>query len=271
MTDDRIRQPALAGWFFRPNLSGGLKRADSGEKSTGVDDLPPIVLGIIPNGTRTTRFTLSVIRPVHRWFGSCSKCLLIKAFDGYENTSRNWVLSIISLSGAFNGTTRTYLDFGWHAWQKNYYNFGFDHFNLSRSKTGIWGLVNCLLGKTCPFASDDWILPDLTIQGSIRLNAYIQTFSDTYYFSYATKRTRNVMGATIPSGLLSTHFLLLVRVLQMSQWRYPPDVEPPYKVYHQAHNLFNSKTSAAGPGKYGETVIVRSDCVDFLGAVWKIS
>ncbi|CAI0431031.1 unnamed protein product [Linum tenue] len=33
-----------------------------------------------------------------------------KAFNGYERTSENWVLSITSLSGAFNGTTRTYLD-----------------------------------------------------------------------------------------------------------------------------------------------------------------
>ncbi|CAK7332609.1 unnamed protein product, partial [Dovyalis caffra] len=33
-----------------------------------------------------------------------------KAFKGYENTSDKWVLSITSLSGAFNGTTRTYLD-----------------------------------------------------------------------------------------------------------------------------------------------------------------
>lgn len=33
-----------------------------------------------------------------------------KAFKGYENTSENWILSVTSLSGAFNGTTRTYLD-----------------------------------------------------------------------------------------------------------------------------------------------------------------
>ncbi|KAK7855874.1 lipase [Quercus suber] len=33
-----------------------------------------------------------------------------KAFEGYENTSEKWVLSITALSGAFNGTTRTYLD-----------------------------------------------------------------------------------------------------------------------------------------------------------------
>nr|POF06262.1 lipase 1 [Quercus suber] len=33
-----------------------------------------------------------------------------KAFNGYENTSEKWVLSITALSGAFNGTTRTYLD-----------------------------------------------------------------------------------------------------------------------------------------------------------------
>ncbi|KAK7274727.1 hypothetical protein RIF29_15824 [Crotalaria pallida] len=33
-----------------------------------------------------------------------------KALKGYENTSENWVLRITALSGAFNGTTRAYLD-----------------------------------------------------------------------------------------------------------------------------------------------------------------
>ncbi|KAI5403520.1 hypothetical protein KIW84_050907, partial [Lathyrus oleraceus] len=83
-------------------------------------------------------------------------------------------ISITSLSGAFNGTTRTYFDgiqpedgktlkpicllqlcrigvilYDWLdiAWLKNYYNFGFDHFNMSWRKIGVWGLVDCLLGN----------------------------------------------------------------------------------------------------------------------------
>ncbi|GAV57501.1 hypothetical protein CFOL_v3_01038 [Cephalotus follicularis] len=179
-----------------------------------------------------------------------------KAFKGYENTSDNWVLSITSLSGAFNGTTRTYLDgmqpedgkslkpicllqlcrlgviiYDWLdiPWLKAYYNFGFDHFNMSWKKMGVCGLVDCLMGNAGPFASGDWILPDLTIQGSMRLNCH--TFHNTYYFSYATKRTRKIMGVTVPSSILGIHPLLFIRVLQMSQWVYPPDVAPPYKGY----------------------------------------
>lgn len=116
-------------------------------------------------------------------------------------------------------------------WLKNYYNFGFDHFNMSRKKTDIWGLMRCLTGKLGPFASGDWILPDLTIEGTIALNSRTCTFPDTYYFSYATKRTRKVLGITVPSGLLGIHPLLFIRVLQMSQWRYPAEVAPPYKGY----------------------------------------
>lgn len=180
-----------------------------------------------------------------------------KAFKGYE-TSENWVLSITSLSGAFNGTTRTYLDgmqpedgrtmkpvsllqlcrlgviiYDWFdiPWLKSYYNFGFDHFNMSWRKMGIWGLVDSLLGNTGPFASGDWILPDLTIQGSMHLNSQLHTFPDTFYFSYATKRTRKIMGITIPSGLLGIHPMLFIRVLQMSQWYHPPNAPPPYKGY----------------------------------------
>ncbi|KAJ8438527.1 hypothetical protein Cgig2_024616 [Carnegiea gigantea] len=116
-------------------------------------------------------------------------------------------------------------------WQKAYYNFGFDHFNMSWRKMGVWGLVDCLLGNAGPFASGDWILPDLTIQGSIGLNSHIQTFSDTYYFSYATKRTQQLFGLTVPSGILGIHPMLFIRVLQMSQWSHPPDIPPPYKGY----------------------------------------
>ncbi|XP_061993924.1 uncharacterized protein LOC133711858 [Rosa rugosa] len=102
-----------------------------------------------------------------------------KAFKGYENTNENWVLSITSLSGAFNGTTRTYLDgmqpedgktlkpicllqlcrigviiYDWLdiSWLKEYYNFGFDHYNITWKKVGVWGLIDCLLGNSGPFA-----------------------------------------------------------------------------------------------------------------------
>lgn len=33
-----------------------------------------------------------------------------QAFDGHDTTSENWVLSVTSLSGALNGSTRAYLD-----------------------------------------------------------------------------------------------------------------------------------------------------------------
>ncbi|XP_021743109.1 uncharacterized protein LOC110709205 [Chenopodium quinoa] len=180
-----------------------------------------------------------------------------KAFKGHD-TSPNWVLSITSLSGAFNGTTRTYFDgmqpedgmtlkpvcllqlcrlgviiYDWFdiPWLKSYYNFGFDHFNMSWRKIGVWGLVDHLLGNAGPFASGDWILPDLTIQGSMRLNSHLQTFPDTFYFSYATKRTRQLFGFTVPSGVLGIHPLLFIRVLQMCMWRHPSDLPPPYKGY----------------------------------------
>ncbi|XP_020593042.1 uncharacterized protein LOC110033414 [Phalaenopsis equestris] len=181
-----------------------------------------------------------------------------KAFEGYENTSEDWVLSLTSLSGALNGTTRTYFDgmqpedgrsmktfsllqlcrlgvimYDWvdNAFLKNYYNFGFDHFEMGWKKSGFLGLIDLLLGNSGPFASGDWILPDLTIQGSMISNASLRTFPNTYYFSYATRRTRKIMGITVPSSLLGIHPLFFIRVLQMCQWRYPKDLPPPYKGY----------------------------------------
>ncbi|XP_031125738.1 uncharacterized protein LOC116028081 [Ipomoea triloba] len=181
-----------------------------------------------------------------------------KAFKGYENTSEDWVSSLTSLSGALNGTTRAYLDgiqpedgrslkpisllqicrigviiYDWLdiPWLKAYYNFGFDHFNISWKKIGVRGLLDCLLDNAGPFASGDWILPDLTIQGSVKLNTHLSTFPNTYYFSYATNCTRKIIDVTIPSSLLGIHPLLFIRVLQMTQWQHPSHVPLPCKGY----------------------------------------
>lgn len=226
-----------------------------------------------------------------------------KAFEGYENTSENWVLSITALSGAFNGTTRTYLDgmlpedgqnmkplcllqlcrlgviiYDWLdiPLLKAYYNFGFDHFNLSWRKAGLWGLVDCLLGNAGPWATGDWILPDLTIQGSIKLNSNLQTFPNTFYFSYATKRTRKILGVTVPSGILGIHPMLFIRVLQMSLYRYPTDVPPPYKGYRDEDWQDNdgalntiSMTHPRLPIEHPSCSIVNdSDCQPLQPGIW---
>lgn len=195
---------------------------------------------------------VQVVRVLHNMLAE-------KKFRGHDNSSEGWVLSVTSLSGALNGTTRVYLDgvqpedgktikpisllylcrvgviiYDWLdiAWLKSYYNFGFDHFNMTWRKVGISGLIDSLLGKVGPFASEDWILLDLSLQVSVELNTKLQTFPNTYYFSYATRKTRKLFGVTIPSSLFGIHPLLLIRTLQMSQWRYPSNVPLPYKGYN---------------------------------------
>uniref|UniRef100_A0A6N2LMQ7 Lipase-like C-terminal domain-containing protein n=1 Tax=Salix viminalis TaxID=40686 RepID=A0A6N2LMQ7_SALVM len=92
-------------------------------------------------------------------------------------------------------------------WLKAYYNFGFDHFNMSWKKMGIFGLIDCLLGNTGPFASGDWILPDLTIQGSMQLNCHLQTFPDL--FSYAPNAPKESSASLfLQASLESTHLFL---------------------------------------------------------------
>lgn len=191
-----------------------------------------------------------VVRVLHQMLAE-------KAFPGHD-TSEDWVLSLTSLSGALNGTTRTYYDgmlaedgrsmksvcllqlcrlgvivYDWLdiPWLKNYYNFGFDHFEMSWRKVGFSGLVDLLLGNTGPFSSGDSILPDLTIQGSLKINSTLKTFPNTFYFSYATKRTRKLFGITVPSSVLGVHPMLFLRVLQMCMWRHPQNAPLPYKGY----------------------------------------
>ncbi|CAI7823006.1 unnamed protein product [Closterium sp. NIES-54] len=180
-----------------------------------------------------------------------------KEFEGHEDTSADWVASITSLSGALNGTTRVYIDglsvrdgvtmrpmcllqvlrigsiiFEWLdiAPLKAFYSFGFDHFPLSWRRVGLWGLVKALAGKTGPFASGDWMLPDLSLHRSMELNKKLHTHPNTYYFSYATVKTRNLMGWVVPAAL-SIHPLFTLRSLQLCLWRLPKHAPRPYPTY----------------------------------------
>jgi hypothetical protein len=179
------------------------------------------------------------------------------AFEGHGGTSERWVLSVTSLSGALNGTTRAYIDgmrpedggrtmraacllqicrvgsvlYHWLdlPWLKRYYDFGFDHFGMSRRLVGAAGLADILLrNRRGPFATGDWIVPDLTIHGAARINAGVRTFPCTFYFSYASRRTARTRGGAVPTRpLLRIHPLLFLRALQMCRWRYPAAAAPP--------------------------------------------
>nr|CAD1833701.1 unnamed protein product [Ananas comosus var. bracteatus] len=135
-----------------------------------------------------------------------------KAFSGHD-TSDEWVLSITSLSGALNGTTRTY----------------FDGMQLEdgRAMKSI-----CLL-QILRWAFRFWGLDPTRLNNSRHAHGKFRSpnLPNTYYFSYATKRTRKFLGLTIPASVLGIHPLLFLRVLQMCLWRYPTNVPPPYKGY----------------------------------------
>ncbi|CAM6042868.1 unnamed protein product [Sphagnum compactum] len=181
-----------------------------------------------------------------------------KAFAGHKSTSADWVLSITSLSGALNGTTRVFLDgicpedgqtmksisllqvlrvavlvYEWLDIPalKRYYDFGFDHYNLPWHKAGMSGLRDTMLGRSGPFAKGNWVLPDLSIQYAVEVNKRLQTYPNTYYFSYATNHTRKVFSQKLPRSFLGTHPLLFLRALQMCLWRHPSHLPPPYEGY----------------------------------------
>lgn len=137
-------------------------------------------------------------------------------------------------------------------WLKRYYDFGFDHFGMSRRRVGARGLADLLLSRAPgdPFATGDWIVPDLTIHGAARINARASTFPGTFYFSYASRRTSRVGGVTVPSGLLGIHPLLFMRVLQMCRWRFPDHVHPPYKGYRYPVPLFFFPSGSLFAGRY---------------------
>ncbi|KAL3686970.1 hypothetical protein R1sor_013279 [Riccia sorocarpa] len=176
-----------------------------------------------------------------------------KKFPGHD-TNENWVLSITSLSGALNGTTRVHMDgmnddgqsmrpvcllqacriaaliYEWIdlGVLNRFYGFGFDHYNLSWRKAGLKGLISTLLGRSGPFTSTNWIEPDLSIHTAIEFNKRVKTYPNTFYFSYASKITCKMAGFTLPSSLFRVHPLLLLRSIQMCLFRF---TKPPYEGY----------------------------------------
>uniref|UniRef100_A0A453G5V2 Uncharacterized protein n=1 Tax=Aegilops tauschii subsp. strangulata TaxID=200361 RepID=A0A453G5V2_AEGTS len=101
---------------------------------------------------------------------------------------------------------------------------------MSWRTVGVSGLPSLLAGTSGPFATGDWILPDLTIQNAARMNADVRTFPDTFYFSYATRRTTKFCGITVPSGVMHIHPLVFIHVMQLCRWRHFA-AEPPCKGY----------------------------------------
>ncbi|KAL3686972.1 hypothetical protein R1sor_013281 [Riccia sorocarpa] len=184
-----------------------------------------------------------------------------KKFPGHD-TNENWVLSITSLSGALNGTTRVHMDginddghtmrpvcllqacriavliYEWidFGLLNRFYGFGFDHYNLSWRKAGLKGLISTLLGHSGPFTTTNWILPDLSIHSSIEFNKRVKTYPNTFYFSYASKITCKVFGFTVPPSLFRVHPLLLLRSIQMCLFRF---TTPPYEGYRDEDWLDN--------------------------------
>ena len=65
---------------------------------------------------------------------------------------------------------------------KAFYCFGFSHFPLSRLRVGLTGLLSALANRSGPFATGDWVLPDLSLQHCFALNSKIQTHPNTFYF-----------------------------------------------------------------------------------------
>lgn len=103
---------------------------------------------------------------------------------------------------------------------------------MSRKKAGFGGLVDCLFGNTGPFVSSDWVIPDLTIQGSTQINRQLNTFPDTYYFSYASKATKIVEGKVIPMKLQGGRAWYCIQGTWIGKWRYPT-IQLPYKEYRR--------------------------------------
>ncbi len=64
-----------------------------------------------------------------------------QAFAGHKSTSADWVLSITSLSGALNGTTRVFLDGIWlvQNFDKNSPDLPFINYHRTKNSTFIWG------------------------------------------------------------------------------------------------------------------------------------
>lgn len=142
--------------------------------------------------------------------------LLDEKFWGID-TSANWIKSITGISPVFNGSTLPYLLgcdqqtglvggpvgtvlgkflelFAGITGSKLEHIFDFDlgQWNLTRDKDETLVDFIAKISKSELFNGEDNAAYDLTIQALLKQNEQIQTFADTYYFSYVTEQSHRL-------------------------------------------------------------------------------
>lgn len=129
-------------------------------------------------------------------------------------TNENWIKSVTCISGVLNGSTLPYmlgcnektgllegpiggflsktleLIVGITSSQiEDFYDFDLGHWGLTRQKTESLSDFIGKIANTKLFKEKDNAAYDLTVQALIEQNKLIQTFPNTYYFSYVTEQT----------------------------------------------------------------------------------
>jgi len=78
------------------------------------------------------------------------------------------------------------------AWAKSIYDWGLDHWGITRSTAGWWCLAQLLWGSHRILNTDDTAGYELTVDGAAKLNSIMKLHTCTYYFSVPCHWTTEV-------------------------------------------------------------------------------
>ena len=117
-----------------------------------------------------------------------------------SNANIGWIKSITSVSTPHNGTTLTYLITSTIPFIQyfagmagvlgnSYFNFDLQHFGFHRKKKEMWISYVNRISKSSILKTNNFCSYDLSLDGAMQLNGYLQASPNIYYFSFITSTT----------------------------------------------------------------------------------
>ena len=126
--------------------------------------------------------------------------------EGYEKSellgksNLGWIKSITSIAAPHDGTTLTYIITNTIPFvqyfagiagilDNNYFNFDLQHFGFNRRKNESWISYVTRISQSPIINTNNFSAYDLSLDGAMELNGYLQASPEIYYFSFVTSTT----------------------------------------------------------------------------------
>ncbi|MBA64340.1 MAG: lipase [Candidatus Marinimicrobia bacterium] len=192
-------------------------------------------------------------------------------------TNLGWIKSITSIATPHDGTTLTYIITNTIPFVQyfagiagilgnNYFNFDLQHFGFNREKNESWISYVTRISQSSIINTNNFSTYDLSLDGAMELNGYLQASPEIYYFSFVTSTTFRDEKTGLQLPIDDTPLLNKARAkLIATRSGYWLDGEQTDTLWYENDGVVNT-VSMYGPttGANGSDPIIEYDSNDLL-------